>query len=297
MGAADVVPGVSGGTIAFITGIYEELIYSLKQCGPDALRLLMQQGFGAAWQHVNGNFLVALFSGVILSILTLSRGILHLLEHYPAMLWAFFFGLIVAGVWSVARHVDKWNLPRVLTFILGACVAYFITTLTPTATEATPLFVFLAGSIAICAMILPGISGSFILLLLGLYAPIFTAVKELNLIIIGLFGLGCIAGLLSFSRVLNWMFNHQKMLTLSLLSGFMVGALNKVWPWKITLETTINRHGEVVPLVEKNVLPAVYELNTGLNANAPLAFGLLLLGIVLVILMEKLGRVHDEQAS
>ena len=290
MGAADVVPGVSGGTIAFITGIYEELIHSLKQFGPHALSLLFKQGIGAAWQHVNGTFLVALFGGVILSIMTLSRVILYWLEHYPALLWSFFFGLIVAGIWSVVKHVDRWHFKRIYAFAFGASVAYLITMMTPSTTDATPLIILLAGSIAICAMILPGISGSFILLLMGLYGPIFTAVKNFDFAVIALFGVGCIAGLLSFSHVLSWMFRTYKAVTLALLGGFMFGALNKVWPWKVTLETMINRHGEEIPVIQNNVMPATYQLQTGQEPHVVFAVLLMIAGMVLVVAMERLGN-------
>lgn len=290
MGAADAVPGVSGGTIAFMTGIYEELIWSLKQCGPEALRLLFKNGIKSAWQHINGNFLVALFGGVIVSLATISRVVLYLLDTYPELLWSFFFGLILAGVWSVIRHVEQWRLSIIGAFILGTLVAYLITGISPTHVEPTTLFVFLAGMVAICAMILPGISGSFILLLLGMYAPMMTAVKELQLLTLGIFASGCVIGLLSFSRVLSWMFSTHKTVTLALLGGFMLGSLNKVWPWKLTLETVVNRHGKEVPLVQSNVLPNTFESVTGQPAFLSYSIGLMLLAIVLVIVLEKIGN-------
>jgi putative membrane protein len=255
MGAADAVPGVSGGTIAFMTGIYEELIYSLKQCGPEALSVLFKQGFAATWQHINGNFLLTLVSGILLSVLTLSRVILFWLDVYPIMLWSFFFGLIVAAIWSLIRHVEKWNVPITLAFVIGTVAAYLITSITPTSIEPTKLFIFVSGMIAICAMILPGISGSFILLLLGMYSSVLLAVKEFQFVTLSIFASGCIV----------------------------------VWPWKNTLETTINRHGKEIPLVQQNVLPDSFELLTGQESFLFSALALMILGVVMVVLLEKLG--------
>lgn len=290
MGAADAVPGVSGGTIAFMTGIYEELIGSLKNCNPVAVKLIFSDGIKAAWHYINGNFLVALFAGVILSLASVARGVIYLLEHYPILLWSFFFGLILAAVWSLVRHISGWNLKLVSSFVFGAIAAYLITTISPTQIETSPLIVFTSGMIAICAMILPGISGSFLLLLLGMYAPMMLAIKELQLATLSIFAAGCIIGLLSFSHVLSWMFNHHKGLTLSLLGGFMLGSLNKVWPWKHTVETTINRHGEIIPLVQNQVLPAAFEQLTGQDAYTWFAVGLCLVGILLVAVMDKVSQ-------
>ncbi len=290
MGAADAVPGVSGGTIAFMTGIYEELIFSLKQCSISALRMLFQDGLKAAWQHINGSFLLALFTGIILSILTLTRVVLFLLDKHPILLWSFFFGLILAAVWSVLRHVEKWSMGIIATFLGGAVSAFLITTISPTTIETSPLVVFLSGMIAICAMILPGISGSFILLILGLYAPMLTAVKELQLVTLCVFASGCVAGLLSFSHVLSWMFNHFKTMTLALLGGFMLGSLNKVWPWKQTIETVIDRHGKEIPIVQHNILPHTFETLHSQPAYLGFAIALMLLGMGMVIALERLGQ-------
>jgi putative membrane protein len=290
MGAADAVPGVSGGTIAFITGIYEELIYSLKQCGVSALRMLFQEGIKATWQHINGGFLLALFSGIIISILTISGVVLYLLENHPILLWSFFFGLILAAVWSVIRHIEKWEMGIIVTFLIGTVCAFFITTISPTTIETSPLIVFLSGMIAICAMILPGISGSFILLLLGMYAPMLTAVKELQLVTLCIFASGCVAGLLSFSHVLSWMFQHYKTMTLALLGGFMLGSLNKIWPWKQTIETVIDRHGKEIPLVQNNILPHTFETLHSQPAYMWYAILLMIFGMGMVIALEKIGQ-------
>ena len=290
MGAADAVPGVSGGTIAFITGIYEELIYSLKQCGVSAIKMLFQKGIKATWQHINGGFLLALFSGVIISILTISGVVLYLLANHPILLWSFFFGLILAAVWSVIRHIEKWEVGVIATFLIGTVGAFYITTISPTTIETSPLIVFLSGMIAICAMILPGISGSFILLLLGMYAPMLTAVKELQLGTLCIFASGCVAGLLSFSHVLSWMFQHYKTMTLSLLGGFMLGSLNKVWPWKQTIESVIDRHGKEIPLVQNNIFPQTFETLNNQPAFMWYAIMLMIFGMGMVIALEKIGQ-------
>ena len=290
MGAADAVPGVSGGTIAFITGIYEELIYSLKQCSVSALKVLFSSGLKAAWQHINGSFLVALFGGILISILTVSRVVLFLLDNHPILLWSFFFGLILAAVWSVIRHIEKWKVSILVAFLLGVVSAFYVTTITPTTIETSNTIVFLSGMIAICAMILPGISGSFILLLLGMYAPMLTAVKELQYITLSIFAAGCVTGLLSFSHVLNWMFTHFKTMTLALLGGFMLGSLNKVWPWKQTLETMIDRHGKEIPVVQNNILPHTFENIHSQPSQLWYAITFMLLGLIMVVVLEKVGQ-------
>lgn len=294
MGAADAVPGVSGGTIAFITGIYQELIHSIKLCGPEALGVLFKQGIKAAWLHINGTFLLSLVVGIMISALTLSRAVVYLLDTHPELLWSFFFGLILAAIWSLVRHIEKWNLPILFAFALGTAIAYGVTIITPTSIEPTPVYFFLSGMLAICAMILPGISGAFILLLLGMYGPVMLAIKEFQFGILVIFAAGCLVGLLSFSRVLDWMFTSFKNVTLALLGGFMLGSLNKVWPWKHTLETMIDRHGKVVPLVEKNVLPNTFETLTGQPAYLAYGLGLMLLGVALVFLMEHVGNRPSE---
>lgn len=290
MGAADAVPGVSGGTIAFMTGIYEELIYSLKQFGPEALFVLFKQGPVAAWKHVNGTFLLTLVLGIFISLVTVAKVVLFWLAEYPELLWSFFFGLILASVWSVCRHIERWDSNGFTAFVAGTVAAYMITSITPTSIEATPLFIFLAGMVAICAMILPGISGSFILLLLGMYTPILMAIKNIELFTLGIFAAGCAVGLLSFSRVLSWMFSSFKTTTLALLGGFMLGSLNKVWPWKYTTAYTINRHGEQVPLVQENISPFSFESMTGQPSFVVYAVGLMIVGAAAVLLIERMGR-------
>lgn len=287
MGAADAVPGVSGGTVAFITGIYEELIYSIRQCGPEAVKTLFTQGFKAFWIYINGTFLLTLVSGIVISLLTLARVVLYLLDQHPVLLWSFFFGLILASTWSVMRHTGRLSLNVIAVFILGTLLAIQITSLTPSVTEPGYLMIFVSGMIAICAMILPGISGSFILLLLGMYAPVLMALKGLQLDFIGVFVLGCVIGILSFSRVLSWAFAHYRVITLSLLGGFMLGSLNMVWPWKYTLSYSISRHGGEVPLQQKNILPETFYALTGQDPLTLAALGLMLAGMVLVLMLDR----------
>ncbi len=283
MGAADVVPGVSGGTIAFITGIYEELIESIKNINAEALRKLFKEGIGSAWQHINGTFLVVLFAGIITSIITLAKGISYLLETYPILVWAFFFGLIVASAVLIGKSISKWNLTTVLGLLAGIGIAYYITVASPAQTSEEYWFVFLSGALAICAMILPGISGSFILLLLGKYKFILQSVSELNISVVLIFVLGCLAGLLTFARLLSWMFKHAKELTIAILTGFMIGSLNKVWPWKITLETTVDRHGETIPLVQESVMPYNFEGEPQLMFS----IGLAIVGFLVIWVLER----------
>ncbi|MEZ4885262.1 MAG: DUF368 domain-containing protein [Chitinophagales bacterium] len=291
MGAADIVPGVSGGTIAFITGIYEKLLNSLKSINPTLLKVLQQKGVKGAWEHINGTFLVVLFAGIGVSIITLARIISHLLATYPMLLWAFFFGLIVASAIFVGKQIKQWRIQEIVALLIGAVIAFTITVLAPVEAPTDLWFIFLAGTIAICAMILPGISGSFILLLMGLYPYITGAVKDFNLPVLVVFAAGCLAGLLSFSHVLSWMFEKFRSITLALLTGFMVGSLNKVWPWKQTLQYRTNSHGEEIPFLQKNVLPANY---TDGDAFIVGVIALVILGFAVVFLLERIADSDEE---
>ncbi|MCG8317289.1 MAG: DUF368 domain-containing protein, partial [Pseudomonadales bacterium] len=244
MGAADVVPGVSGGTIAFITNIYDTLIESIHNIGPKTLLTLRREGLISAWNSFNGNFLLVLFLGVATSIFTLAKFITHLLQSYPILVWSFFFGLIVVSAIYVIRQIKNWNISVGILLVIGALSAWMISGMTPSEIEPTYMVIFFSGALAICAMILPGISGSFILLMLGMYSHVLIAIKGLDLVTLGIFGAGCILGLLSFSRILNWLLKHYHEMTMGLLAGFMIGSLNKVWPWKETLSFRTNSHGD-----------------------------------------------------
>jgi putative membrane protein len=294
MGAADVVPGVSGGTIAFITGIYEELIGSLRAVNLNAIKLLFTGKFVDFWKHINGNFLLVLLAGIATSVLSLSRLVLWLLENQPILLWSFFFGLILASIWSVGRNIDKFQRGRVSLFVMGAALAFWITRTAPASTPETNLFVLFSGALAICAMILPGISGSFILLLLGKYKYILGAIKAMNIQVIAFFSMGMVGGILAFSHLLNWLLKRYHDLTIALLAGFMLGSLNKVWPWKIPVEVYTDSHGKIQPLLERNLLPGTYTETTGHASELGMAIIMMLLGVLSVILLDNLGRKKPE---
>ncbi len=290
MGAADVVPGVSGGTIAFITGIYEELINSIKSINLSALKLLFSFKLVAFWKSVNGNFLVSVLLGIGISVFSLAKGLAYLLHHYPILVWAFFFGLIVASAIYIARTIKKWKAGTIISGIAGIVIAWFITVLSPAEANTSWLFIFISGSIAICAMILPGISGSFILVLLGMYKFILSAVGDLNIPVILVFLAGAAIGIIAFSNLLSWLLKNFHNLTIAMLSGFMVGSLNKVWPWKEVTETFIDRHGEVKPLAERNILPGTYEQLTGHDSWLLGAVLLAIAGFALIFVIEGLTK-------
>ena len=260
MGAADVVPGVSGGTIAFIVGIYDELIDSIKSINGKSLKLFFTGKWGAFWKAINGNFLISIVAGIAVSVFSLAKVITWLLTDHPVMVWAFFFGLVLASTWFVGKDIKEWNKKTIPAFIIGVAVAYYITVATPAETPSNLFFIFLCGAIAICAMILPGISGSFILVLLGKYFYIMEAVKTFD--------------------ILSYALKNFRNITLAVLTGFMLGSLNKVWPWKETLETFTDSHGVVKPLVEANILPNQYIVE---------AVVLMIVGFFLVYFLEKLS--------
>jgi putative membrane protein len=291
MGAADVVPGVSGGTIAFISGIYEELLDSISAVNLSTLKLLKTKGFKAVWEAINGNFLLALAIGIFTSILSLAKVISWLLENKPILVWSFFFGLVLASILYIGKQITKWRVLTIILLVAGAIIAYYITTLQPLISEnSSPLFMFLAGALAICAMILPGISGSFILVLLGAYKPVLDAIQNKNFSIIAILGAGAIVGLLSFSKVLKWLFSHYKNFTLAVLTGFILGSLNKIWPWKKTLTWRLNSHGENVPFNEQSVSPFSFEGDSQLI----LAITLAVVGFMLIILLEKIASASNK---
>ena len=290
MGAADVIPGVSGGTIAFITGIYEELINSIKSVNLSALKLLFTGKFAEFWKAVNGTFLLSLLTGIAISIFSLAKGLSYLLDNYPILVWSFFFGLVVASAIYVARTIKTWNPAIIASGIAGIIIAYYITVITPVEANTTYWFIFISGAIAICAMILPGISGSFILVLLGMYKFILEAVGNFEIAVIITFLAGAAIGIISFSHVLSWLLKKYHNLTIALLSGFMVGSLNKVWPWKKVVETFTDRHGEIKPLIEENILPATYEQLTGNQAFLAGAVALALFGFLLIFVIENIAN-------
>lgn len=284
MGAADVVPGVSGGTIAFISGIYEELIGSINNIKPQLISVWRKDGFKAFWHQLNGNFLVALFLGIFISVLSLAKFLSWLLENEPILLWSFFFGLVTASILLVGKEIKNWSAMTVITLIAGAALAYFITELPPNENVDSLPYLFLSGALAVCAMILPGISGAFILVLLGSYKTILDAVHEKDIKMIATVAVGAVVGLLSFARLLKWMFKHYRNTTLAILTGFILGSLNKIWPWKKILETKVFDDKTIV-VNDQNVLPNAFEGDPQLM----MAIILTLVGFSIIFILERIA--------
>ncbi len=287
MGAADIVPGVSGGTIAFITGIYERLIQAIRMFLPALFQFLRDRNWQRFCAQADVAFLLVLFAGMLVSILLLARLISWLLLHHPIPIWSAFFGLILASVVLIQRHIKSKRCALLFPVFLGAVLAWWLTSLSPASMAPTLLNAFVSGGLAICAMILPGISGSFILVMLGSYAFILQSVVALDLPVLAVFAAGCLIGLLSVAQVLGWAFEKYHDVTLAFLTGVMVGALNKVWPWREVLTERLNRHGESVPVLEKNVLPSYYERLTGDDPQVFLALGAALAAALIVLFVER----------
>jgi len=288
MGAADVVPGVSGGTIAFISGIYEELLTSISNVNFGLLKTLKKEGFKVAWKQLNGPFLASLFLGIFMSIVSLAKTIKYLLENEPVLLWSFFFGLVVASIIFIGKQVENWNYKFLFLAMFGVAFGYIITIASSTTlTEINYLFLVFAGAIASCAMILPGISGSYILLLMGVYPIVMTAITHRDVTIISAIGIGVILGLLLFSRLLKWLFKRYKNQMLVVLTGLMLGSLNKVWPWKTTISTYLNSHGETKPLLEQSISPFSFNGDPQLIMSIVLA----IIGFLLIIGMERVAQL------
>lgn len=255
MGAADIVPGVSGGTIALITGIYEELISTLKNINISLLKTLFKDGFKVFWKNLNGNFLSILLLGIASSVILLAQIIVFLLENHEYKIWGFFFGLIISSAFLIIKDINSLKAVHIIWILFGILIAALISLSNTTQIPDTDVFIFLTGSIAITAMILPGISGSFILLLLSKYEYIITAIKEFDIRTLLVFGLGCIFGLIIFSRILHFLFQNYKQNLLSLLSGFLIGSLIKIWPFRKALETRINSDGIEETITSQPFLP------------------------------------------
>lgn len=284
MGAADIVPGVSGGTIALIAGIYERLINALSSVGPNLWQVFRQEGgmkgLIAVWRQVDATFLLFLLMGIATSLATLAGVIKHLLDNQPLMIWSFFFGLVIATVFLLLSEIKRWNIGRALLFLLGVASAVIISSLPLMNTTPSLPYLFVAGAIAICAMILPGISGSFILLLMGAYDTVLEAVHTLNFAIIFTLVAGMATGLLLFTRMLKWLLSRYYQATLALLIGFIAGSLVKVWPWKTDALGTLNSEAVY------NVMPWHYP--TGAEWLTTLS--LMLLGAILVTALSLWGR-------
>lgn len=300
MGAADVVPGVSGGTIAFISGIYEELVASIDNLSLSFFKVWRKEGIKAAWRSINGSFLLALFTGIAISIISLAKLIKWLLVNETILLWSFFFGLVLASIIYIGKQIKQWNVGMIMALVLASIVSYYITILEPFASPDSHLYLLFCGFLAIIAMILPGISGAFILLLLGAYQTAIMTVDDLVQSIVtgnftlfkeaflrfGMLGLGAIIGLKTFSKVLNWMFKHYKNMTLAILTGFMIGSLNKIWPWKHTMSWRTNSHGEEVPFMEESISPFNFDGDNKLV----FAIILIVIGFLTIALLEKFSH-------
>lgn len=294
MGAADVVPGVSGGTIAFITGIYARLIAALKSFTPKVVVILLKDGFFAFWKAVDGRFLLTLFSGILLSLLTLANIISYALATIPILVWSFFFGLVLASIIYLIKQTPQWRWQEYLAIIVGTVLALIIVSMRPAQLPAEWWMMSLAGAIAICAMILPGISGSFILLLMGMYQVFIESIKTVNILFLLSFGVGCGVGLLGFSHILSWLLTRYTSIMYALLTGFLIGSLKVLWPWKEVVMTIVDRHGETIPLVQNNITPFKY---AELNSEPAFLFAAIvcaILGLVLVLLLEKVGNSQSD---
>lgn len=300
MGAADVVPGVSGGTIAFISGIYEELIDSIDKVNLSVFKVWKSKGFKTAWASINGSFLLALFLGITISILSLAKLIKWLLHNEAVLLWSFFFGLVLASILYIAKQIKTWSPLVFIAIAITSGLSYYITLAEPFASPDSPYYLLFCGFIAIIAMILPGVSGAFILLILGAYQ---TAIDTINNLREGLFtgnielfkdafinfvllALGAVIGIKVFSKILNWMFKHKKNSTLAILTGFMIGSLNKIWPWKSTISTRINSEGIEVPLLEESILPTNFDGDNQLV----IALVFMMIGFLTILILERLGK-------
>lgn len=288
MGAADLVPGVSGGTVAFITGIYDELVSSIASFSPGLIGTFRRQGFIGVWQAINGKFLTFLFAGILTSVVAFSKAIKYLLVAEPLIVWSLFFGLIAASSIILAKEVGRWSVGPIISLLMGIAVGYLITAMSPSQLPfegaADYWKLIPVGAIAFSAMILPGISGSFLLLLMGMYQVIITALSEQNVLLLLTFMVGGALGLITFSRVLKVLLAKQRGVTLALLTGFMLGAMTKVWPWRVTTEFWTDRHGKTRPLLEEAVLPAQFEAATGQSPEVMICILFMVLGIGLAFL-------------
>lgn len=291
MGSADIVPGVSGGTIAFIFGIYKDLVNSIKHVSGETLALLLKGQVRQAIAGVPFAFLVPLVLGIGAAVITLANLLSRLLEDHPVYVWSFFFGLVLASVLVVRKRVTHWTPPKIALLLAAALGAYVLVGAVPVETPETALAFFLSGSIAIVAMILPGVSGSFILVLLGKYEQVLAAVTDRDILTLLLIIAGAAIGLALFSRILSWLFAKHHDLAIAVLTGFMLGSLRKIWPWKEVMSTRINRHGDEVPLHEVNILPPAWD------ETVLLAVFLAGLAIALILYLESLQATREQQPT
>ena len=284
MGCADIVPGVSGGTMAFILGIYEELVMSIRAGARRPFwQALLRLDILAALDAVNARFLAAVLAGIVVAVLTLASWLEWILKSHPVLIWSFFFGLVFASIVTVRKRIRSWSATLYAALAVGAVGAYFLVGAVPVQTPESAWFLFLSGMLAICAMILPGISGSFILVLLGKYQFVLAAVNQRDLVSLAIVGVGAVVGIVTFAQILAWLFKRYHDVTIAVLIGLMAGSLRKIWPWKLTVESIIDRHGEILPTVQQNFLPSA------LTGEVFLALGLALAGFVIVMALDRLS--------
>ena len=297
MGAAEVVPGVSGGTIAFVSGFYERLVNGIARLTPLSLLELPKIGFAAWWKKYDLGFLFVLFGAMLVSILILARGVSYLLAEHPVGIWSFFFGLVLSSIFVVGRRLLPLSVESGLALGVGVAVGMLVVRIIPFEAEISGFTLFAGGCIAVCAWILPGLSGSFLLLVLGLYQTVIAAIKNFELLTLGYVGLGCVVGLMCFSRILTVLLARFYDVTVALLVGFMLGSLTKIWPWKHTTSYQIKHDGSQIPVVQEPVLPGVYEQLTGGDPEIVLALAALVTGFFVISLMDRFAFLKESNAE
>jgi putative membrane protein len=297
MGAAEVVPGVSGGTIAFVSGFYERLVNGIARLTPFSLLELPKIGFAAWWKKYDLGFLFVLFGAMLVSILILARGVSYLLAEQPVGIWSFFFGLVLSSIFVVGRRLLPLSVGSGLAFVVGVAVGMVVVRIIPFEAEISGFTLFAGGCIAVCAWILPGLSGSFLLLVLGLYQTVIAAIKNFELLTLGYVGLGCVVGLMCFSRILTVLLARFYDVTVALLVGFMLGSLTKIWPWKHTTSYQIKHDGGQIPVVQEPVLPGAYEQLTGGDPEIALALAALVTGFFVISLMDRFAFLKKSNAE
>ena len=292
MGAADAVPGVSGGTIAFVTGIYEELIHTIKQFGPSAFVAWRRGGLPLLVAHLNLGFVVPLLAGIAASLISVAHLVVWLMEDYPLLLNGFFFGLVAASALVVSRHPADWRWWHIAPLVAGLAMAHFLPALMPLVMQigSPSLILVVGGAIAISALLLPGVSGSFLLLTMGLYGTVMQGIRSFDLGLIAIFGVGCLIGLFFFSRLLSWLLCRFHTGTLQLLVGFIVGSLPVLWPWRELVRYQLGPEGQMIPLDYRYLTPGDFALLTGQSSQTVAVVALMLAGAALVLLLDRTGR-------
>jgi putative membrane protein len=297
MGAAEVVPGVSGGTIAFVSGFYERLVNGIARLTPFSLLELPKIGIAAWWKKYDLGFLFVLFGAMLVSVLILARGVSYLLAEHPVGIWSFFFGLVLSSIFVVGRRLLPLSMESGLALGVGVAVGLVVVRIIPVETEPSGWALFMGGCIAVCAWILPGLSGSFLLLVMGLYHTVIAAIKNFELLTLGYVGLGCVVGLMCFSRILTVLLARFHDVTVAVLVGFMLGSLTKIWPWKHTTSYQLKPDGGQIPVVQEPVMPGAYEQLTGGDPEIVLALAALLMGVLVIFLMDRFAFLKESNAE